>query len=252
MMRLIACALGLMLVAGVARADEAFEKARVHSQAGIAYYDESRYDEAAREIEAAYRLKPLPELKYNLAECYERLGRVLDAARAYRAYLDGKPNAADRALVETRIKNLQEQGDRPTTPPRGKVVLKTIVVYRELPPPPGRAARGAAYGTLVIGVAAFATGIAASVLASQAARDELAAASTTNPTTFDGRGRDAQTRLQTYQIVAGVGFTFAALGGAAFGVLYWLGGKIDREAKKLTLSASVSPYGVGVFAGGSF
>src|SRR4051794_39176772 len=102
------------LLARTAQASDAeFESARIHSQAGIAYYNEARYEEAAREMEAAYRLKPLAELQYNLAQCYERLGRTDDAVAAYQRYLDGKRDAPDRELVLTRIQNLHARASGP-------------------------------------------------------------------------------------------------------------------------------------------
>src|SRR3954469_17750121 len=79
--------------------DDKTERARIHLKAGIAYYDEARYDDAVREMEAAYELKPLPDLQYNLAQCYERLGRWDAAARSYEIYLQSQPD--DRKLVAT-------------------------------------------------------------------------------------------------------------------------------------------------------
>src|SRR5438874_4555154 len=106
--------LALLLLLGSARLaraeqDPKTERARIHLKAAIAYYDEARYEDAAREMEAAYALKPLPDLQYNLAQCYERLGRYTDAATAYQTYLKANAGANDRKLVETRIANLRER-----------------------------------------------------------------------------------------------------------------------------------------------
>src|SRR5438105_11377844 len=86
----------LLLVRPAAAQDDKTERARIHLKAAIAYYDEARYDDAVREMEAAYALKPLPDLQYNLAQCYERLGRYVDAAKAYETYLQQSPTAPDR------------------------------------------------------------------------------------------------------------------------------------------------------------
>src|SRR5437868_4073465 len=147
--------LALLLLTGVARAeqDPKTERARIHLKAAIAYYDEARYEDAAREMEAAYALKPLPDLQYNLAQCYERLGRYTDAASAYETYLKANAAAPDRKLVETRIANLRERAAAvsagsqvpPPPPSSEKVVFKTIVVYKEAPPKPGRGVRMVAY-----------------------------------------------------------------------------------------------------------
>jgi tetratricopeptide (TPR) repeat protein len=218
------------MITRLASADDSLAAARAHLNAGIAYYDEARYDEAAREMEAAYRVRPVAELQYNLAECYDRLGRPEEAARAYQKYLDGTPKAADRATVEARIANLQKRG--PAAVAGERVVFKTIVVYREAPPQPGRVARWAAWGVGVLAAAGLASGIATAVLAAQAADEEKKYANPMSPAPFDGKPRDAEQRGQTMSIVSGVTFGIAVVGVAGAVALYYLGKKIDREAKR--------------------
>jgi hypothetical protein len=211
-------------------------------------------------MEAAYQLKPLPDLQYNLAQCYERLGRYTDAATAYETYLKANAGAPDRKLVETRIGNLRDRAAATAAgsqaaplPPTGeKVVFKTIVVYKTAPPPPGRGVRIAAYGLGVLALGALASGIAFAVLAKQNADTVSKGGSTTNPPTFDGTARDAQKSGQADVIVEGVSFGVAALcAGGAVG-LYLLGNKIDKEAPKLTMAPSLSPHGGGFVLAGSF
>jgi tetratricopeptide (TPR) repeat protein len=249
--RLLCLFVALALVGGPvrARADAALDSARAHLFAGIAYYDEARYDDAAREMEAAYRLKPLPALLYNLAQCYERLGRAADAAETYRRYLSASPRAEDRVVVETRIRNLEERAE--TAPPE-KVVMKTIVVYRERPPP-GRAARWAGGGVAALGLAALGAGIATAVLAGRAADDLAAQADPANPMPFEGVARDAQNRGETLAVVAGVSFGLALLAAGGSLGLFLIGKKIDREADKAVLLAPlVGPRGGGLVLGGRF
>src|SRR6478672_4077233 len=76
--------------------EEKTERARIHLKAAIAYYDDGRYEDASREMRAAYDLRPLPDLQYNLAQCYERLNKLSDAAKSYETYLSAKPDAPDR------------------------------------------------------------------------------------------------------------------------------------------------------------
>jgi len=237
--------------------DDKTERARIHIKAAIAYYDEARYEDAAREMEAAYQLKPLPDLQYNLAQCYERLGKYTDAATAYETYLKANPGAQDRKLVETRISNLRERaaataaGSQMAPLPPEKVVFKTIVVYKTAPPPPGRGVRIAAYGLGVLALGAAASGIAFAVLAKQDADAVRKGGSTTNPPTFDVQSA-TQKAGQTDVIVSGVSFGVAALcAGGAIG-LYLLGNKIDKEAHKLTMAPSLSPTGGGLVLAGRF
>ena len=240
--------------------DEKTESARAHLRSGVAWYVEGRYDDAAREMEAAYALKPLPDLQYNLAQCYERLGRLPDAARAYHLYLDGKPQAEDHKLIAARVQNIEDRIRQekagvaaPAPPPATeKVVFKTIVVYREAPPAPGRGARFAAYTLGVLAVAGLASGITFAVLAGRKADLVSKGGSATSPVLFAGSGSGAQATGQTSAVVAGVSFGMAVLGAAGAVGLYLFGQKIDREAPRLTFAPALSPSGGGFAIAGSF
>jgi tetratricopeptide (TPR) repeat protein len=218
--------------------EEKTERARIHLKSAIAYYDDGRYEDAAREMNAAYDLRPLPDLQYNLAQCYERLNRLEDAAKSYETYLNSKPDAPDRKNVQARIDNLRERakaeaaGQPAPAAPQEKVVFKTIVVYKQAPPPPGRAARWAAYGLFILGAAGVATGIAYAVLASQAANTVTVSGNVASPPTFDGKVRDTQESGQAYPVVEAVGFTVGAVAIAAGAALFAVGNKIDKEAAK--------------------
>jgi hypothetical protein len=195
-------------------------------------------------MEAAYRLRPVADLQYDLAQCYERLARFSDAADAYRKYLSGAHNASDRALVEARIANLEKRTagqPMPSAAPE-RVVFKTIVVYREAPPPPGRAARWAAWGVGVLAAGGLASGIATAVLAAQAADQVKAGADPSMPPAFEGKPRDAERRGGTMTIISRGTLGVAVVGAAGAVALYYLGNKIDREAKQ-RMEAHLLPNG---------
>jgi tetratricopeptide (TPR) repeat protein len=255
---IISLALLSLFARAAAAQDDKTERARVHLKAAIAYYDEARYDDASREMEAAYALKPLPDLQYNLAQCYERLGRYEDAAKAYETYLSQSPNAADRKLVQTRIENLRERakavasGMQAPSPVAEKVVFKTIVVYKERPAPPGRGVRYAAVGLGVLSLGALASGIAFSVLSTQAANTVSSGGNVADPPTFDGKPRDAQDSGKNYPIIAGVSYGVAGVCALGSLGLYLLSRKIDREAPRYSLAPSLSPSSAGVSFAGAF
>jgi tetratricopeptide (TPR) repeat protein len=92
------------------RADE--EAAKSHFLAGSAYYEQANYSDAVREFNEAHRLSKRPDLLYNISVCYERLGRWDDAIAALRQYLVERPEAPDRVVIETRIKNFTERRDQ--------------------------------------------------------------------------------------------------------------------------------------------
>ncbi len=254
-------ALLLLLAAAPAVAqpspEDGTQQARAHLRTGVALYDDGRYDEAAREIEAAFALRPLPDLQYNLAQCYERLGRLKEAGDAYRRYLAGKPGADDEDTVKRRVANLDERmkaGDagKPPVVEKERIVLKEVVIYREAPPPPGRGARFAAYGLGVLAVGALASGIAFSALAYRNAGVVSSGANAAMPPSFDAKYVDAQDAARTEVIAAWVGYGVAAAATAGAIGLFVLGRKIDREAPKLTLAPSLSPSGGGLAIAGVF
>jgi tetratricopeptide (TPR) repeat protein len=84
------------------------ERARVHFEAGRSYYEQARYDDAAREWQQSFELSGRPELLLNISQAQERALRYDDAIGAARQYLVLLPEASDRKTVEDRIVNLEE------------------------------------------------------------------------------------------------------------------------------------------------
>jgi len=92
------------------QADE--EAAKAHFLAGSSYYEQANYSDAVKEFTEAHRLSKRPDLLYNVSVCYERLGRWDDAIAALQQYLTEKPDAPDRAVIESRIKNYEQRRDQ--------------------------------------------------------------------------------------------------------------------------------------------
>jgi tetratricopeptide (TPR) repeat protein len=91
------------------QADE--EAAKAHYLAGSAYYDQANYSDAVKEFNEAHRLSHRADLLYNISVCYERLGRWDDAIGALQQYLTERPDAPDRAVIDSRIANFQQRRD---------------------------------------------------------------------------------------------------------------------------------------------
>src|SRR3954466_12081076 len=91
------------------QADE--DAAKAHFLAGQAYYEQANYADAVKEFNEAHRLSKRADLLYNISVCYERLGHWDDALAALQQYLTERPNAADRAVIESRIKNFETRRD---------------------------------------------------------------------------------------------------------------------------------------------
>src|SRR6476619_1238802 len=88
----------LMLVPLAARGNH--EAARAHYEKGQALYALEKWDEAIAEFETSFKEEQHADILYNIAQAHRQAGRLEEAARFYRRYLDLVPDAADRAKVE--------------------------------------------------------------------------------------------------------------------------------------------------------
>lgn len=92
------------------QADE--DAAKAHFLAGSAYYEQANYADAVKEFVEAHRLSNRADLLYNISVCYERLGRWDDAIGSLQQYLRERPDAPDRAVIESRIANYEQRRDQ--------------------------------------------------------------------------------------------------------------------------------------------
>src|SRR5262245_39485683 len=85
-----ALCLALCLAAPELRAQVAVDKsaAREHWARAKAAWDAQRREEAAKELDAAYRLWPDPAMLYNIGALNLELGRPVEAASALETYLE--------------------------------------------------------------------------------------------------------------------------------------------------------------------
>jgi iron complex outermembrane receptor protein len=74
---------------------------------GQADYKAGQFKEAIEAFLAADRLHPSPDLMYDVAQAYERLGELGRAVEYYEAYLQRDPRAKDRAQVSATVANLK-------------------------------------------------------------------------------------------------------------------------------------------------
>jgi tetratricopeptide (TPR) repeat protein len=83
--------------------------AETHFKAATAYYNQGKYAKALEEFNEAYRLMPLPEITFNIAQCHERLGDIEKAIEVYNKYIEEKPDAKDLQAVKDKIVSLEER-----------------------------------------------------------------------------------------------------------------------------------------------
>src|SRR5688500_18742243 len=83
--------------------------ARRAYEKGAQLYRSGQYEEAIAAFRQAYALQPHPALLFNIAQAQEKLGELEGALESDRGYLDGAPEAKDRAAVKAAIANLEER-----------------------------------------------------------------------------------------------------------------------------------------------
>lgn len=96
-----------------ARAREAYER-------GTELYNAAKFEEALEAFEEAATLFASPDFQYNIARCYERLGKLEEAIHHYETYLRTADEPPDRAAIEASIammkQQLEDDAQRPDDP----------------------------------------------------------------------------------------------------------------------------------------
>jgi tetratricopeptide (TPR) repeat protein len=145
-----------LVVTPAARAQNADGDAQIHVDRGHAKADKQEWDAAIREYEAAYRIKPQPQLLHDIADSAEHAGQRQKAIDHYHLYLQLRPDAPDRDAVEKHVAELEK------LPPEALVA----------PAPPKRDRKGLIIGLSVAGGIIVVGAVAAAVvLASPSSSD---------------------------------------------------------------------------------
>jgi iron complex outermembrane receptor protein len=104
-----------------AQTDDRAAQARTHYEQGMAHFQLEEWDLAINEWQDGFRIKPVPQFLYNIAQAYRLSKRPEKALSFYKKYLNMEPKAENRVEVERHIKTLQklvdEQAKTATLPP---------------------------------------------------------------------------------------------------------------------------------------
>jgi tetratricopeptide (TPR) repeat protein len=93
----------------VARADKGASDAALYEENGKALFASERWEEAAGQFAAAYSNGNDPAMLFNMALCYRRAGNSKRALGLYQRFLLEAPPGPNRAVAQTRIKDLQQE-----------------------------------------------------------------------------------------------------------------------------------------------
>ena len=86
----------------MSRAETEFRKAEDLFAAG-------QYRDAVERYEKAYELSEIPDILFNIGQCYRNLGDYKSAVDHFERYLEGKPDADNRDAVERTIADLNKK-----------------------------------------------------------------------------------------------------------------------------------------------
>jgi tetratricopeptide (TPR) repeat protein len=116
--------LALALTGARAHANDDDEAKRRYER-GMAHYNLDEWDQAIAEWTEGYRVRPVPEFLFNIAQAYRLSGRAEKALAFYRKYLHNADKTAERADAERQVEALkrviEEQQKAASAPPRDAV-----------------------------------------------------------------------------------------------------------------------------------
>jgi tetratricopeptide (TPR) repeat protein len=104
----LACSVWLCSVTSHAQSTSD-DLARRHFDSGVAYLEESDYDNALKAFQKAYELSKRPEILLNIATVHERQGALPSAVAALKGYLEASPQGEHVETVKLRIQNLEKR-----------------------------------------------------------------------------------------------------------------------------------------------
>jgi tetratricopeptide (TPR) repeat protein len=127
----LACGVWLCSATGHAQSTSD-DLARRHFDSGVAYLEESDYDNALKAFQKAYELSKRPEILLNVATVHERRSDLPAAVAALKGYLEADPQGQHAETVKLRIQNLEKrlQEQAASAPPA------TVEAPATAPPPP--------------------------------------------------------------------------------------------------------------------
>lgn len=241
-------------------------RARAHFQLGTSYFQTGDYENALQAFQQAYELSPRPQFFFNFALVYERMGNLEQAVAYLRRYLAEAPNIAEgeRPTLEARLENfttrLQEQQARAAEErQRAEAAERERQDAARRAEEAERARRVAereaqegripllswiSFGVGTAGLVAFAA-FGALAINEAGALDEACLPGGTC-------SADDVSTLETYTLLADVGWITAVVGGS-LGLIFLLsaGSEEEPEAATALVSPWLAPDGAGVFARGS-
>ncbi len=124
-----ALGLAFVVVAAAAPAPAQLDLARASFQGGASSFRAARYDDAARQLVAAFGFDPDPAIAFDAGEALRRAGKPAEAVHYYRLYLAARPDAEDAGVVRGVVAALERASppaDARAVAPAAASAAKTV------------------------------------------------------------------------------------------------------------------------------
>jgi tetratricopeptide (TPR) repeat protein len=125
----------LLLASGSLFADTTSD-VRMHFKKGQTHYALGEFQAAIDEFREAYRIRQEPAILFNLAQSYRQIHEWQRAYFHYRQYLNQKPDAPNRAEVESLIEQMKGKMDEEERMTKVEAVPAPPVQIAAAQPPP--------------------------------------------------------------------------------------------------------------------
>ena len=106
--------------------EEGLKIAQREYKLGLIDFKAKRYRDALRRFNRVYRIKPQPNLVYNMARSFEQLYEYESAAVYYRRYLTLSPESDDREQVELTIETMKRLSTKTKREAQSEVPARPI------------------------------------------------------------------------------------------------------------------------------
>ena len=238
-------------------------KAKALYEKGLSHYNLGEFDSAIAAFKDSYAVSNAPGLLFNIAQSYRLKKDYEQATYFYQTYLRLKPDAANRADVEARLKEMEtlieeqkkmaEKKPTGTVPPEGANPVTTTPAAPGQPkdePPggvPSKTLITAGYATAGAGGALLITGVVFGMMARGNEKDLNAL---NNGGTWSQEAQDKYDAGKRDNTIAIVSFIAGGAAVVTGGTLWFLGTQKQKKEKQFAIIPT--PHGTTVTVGFSF
>lgn len=192
--------------------DSRDDLARRHFESGVAYLQESDYENALKAFQKAYELSDRPEILLNIATVNERKADLPAAVAALEQYLKVAPESSERGTVEARIANLKKRIEEAATQPAPPATNGTSTTPSPTPDqPPSEEPKSDLPAYILLGVGGLAA-LGAGVTGYMAKSEYDQAEEDCSPSCSDDDVSSGKTLALTSTILTGVAVVSAGIG----------------------------------------